>query len=43
MVYYLIGSSLLQKGSDETWRKVQTETGVAPTNGSNGSGKPINV
>lgn len=43
MVYFLIGSSLLQKGTDETWKKVQAEAGVGQNNSQNGSGRPINV
>lgn len=43
MVYYLIGTSLLQKGTEETWKKVQAEAGVGQNNSPNGSGKPINV
>lgn len=42
MVYFLIGSSV-QKGSEETWKRVQSEAGVAQANGSNGSAKPINL
>jgi len=45
MVYFLIGSSLIQKNTEETWRRVQGEGGIAqvPGSGANGSGKPITV
>lgn len=42
MVYFLIGSSVL-KSNEETWRRIQQESGVATTNGSNGSGRPLTV
>jgi hypothetical protein len=42
MVYFLIGSSVL-KANEETWRRIQQEAGVAATNGSNGSGRPLTV
>ena len=42
MVYFLIGSSVL-KANEETWRRIQQEAGVAATNGTNGSGRPLTV
>jgi len=45
MVYFLIGTNLIQKNNEETWRRIQTESAVGqvPNAGSNGSGKPITV
>jgi len=45
MVYFLIGTNLIQKNNEETWRRIQTESAVGqvPNAGSNGSGKPITL